>query len=183
MRKTVIVYGLISGLIVTLMFLIWMFFYQKGVFDLENGEIFGYGSMIVALSMIFFGIKSYRDNHNGGSIRFWKGVQIGLLISLIASLVYAAGWEVYVQTSPDTVNSFIDNYGEHYVNKLREGGATQEELDRTINEMASFREMYKNPLIRIGFTIIEILPVGIIVSVLSAALLRKKELLPAASTA
>lgn len=178
MRKIVIVYGLITGFIVTAMFQIWMFFYQRGVFDLENGEIFGYGSMIVALSMIFFGIKSYRDNHSGGSIRFWKGVQIGLLISVIASLVYAAGWEIYVRTSPDTVNSFIDNYSEHHINKLREGGATPEEIDRTANEMASFREMYKNPLIRFGFTIIEILPVGIIVTLLSAALLRKKELLP-----
>lgn len=183
MRKIVIVYGLISGLIVVAMFQIWMFFYQKGVFDFENGEIFGYGSMIVALSMIFFGIKSYRDNHNGGSIRFWKGVQVGLLISLIASFIYAAGWEIYVRTSPDTVNAFLEKYTEHYIDKLRKGGAAPEEINQTVSEMGSFREMYQNPLIRFGITIIEILPVGIIVTLISAALLRKKELLPAADTA
>lgn len=177
MKKIVIVYGLIAGVIVTVLLWLWMILFQKGVVNFDNGEMFGYGSMLVALSMVFFGIKSYRDNQSNGSIRFWKGVQVGLLISIIGALVYAVGWEAYYQLSPDVRDGFIDRYTEHYVNRLKEKGAPQAEIERTAGEMARFHETYKNPAIRFGITIIEILPVGIIVTLLSAAILRKKEIL------
>ena len=175
MRKVVITYGLISGAIITSLFLISMYLWSKGIINFDNGEYFGYGSMLVALSMVFFGIKSFRDNQNSRSIGFWKGAQIGILISLLASFVYAAGWEVYMQASPE--NSFIDEYTEHYIGKLKEKGTPQEEIDKTVTEMASMKEMYKNPVIRFGMTLMEILPVGIIVTLVSAAILRKKEVL------
>lgn len=178
MRRISLVYGLIAGLVVSVLLWIWMYFFQKGYLDLDNGEIYGYGSMIVALSMVFFGIRSFRDNYNGGSIRFWKGVQVGLLISLIAALVYTAGWEIYFQTNQEAVNGFFDKYTEHHLNKLRAAGAAQAEIDQTANEMANFREWYGNPLIRFGATLAEILPVGVIVTFISAGLLRRKELLP-----
>lgn len=178
MQKIVIVYGLIAGFIAAILLSLWMYFFRQGVADLDSGEIVGYGSMIIALSMIFFGIKSYRDNQNRGVISFWKGIKVGLLISLIAAVVYAVGWEIYMLISPDTVNRFFDSYTEHSLNKLREGGATHQVIERTAGEMAAFREMYTNPLIRFGLTMIEILPVGFVVTLVSAALLRKKELLP-----
>jgi len=152
-----------------------MYLWQKGIINFDNGEYFGYGSMLVALSMVFFGIKSYRDNQNGKSIGFWKGVQVGILISLLASFVYAAGWEVYMRTNPE--NAFMEEYTQHYVSKLKEKGSPQEEIDKTIAEMASMKEMYNNPIIRFGMTLMEILPVGIIVTLLSAGILRKKEVL------
>ena len=98
-----------------------------------------------------------------------------ILISLLAAFVYAGGWEVYMQADPG--NNFFEKYTEHYVGKLKEKGASQEEIDKTTNEMASMQEMYKNPIIRFGMTLMEILPVGIIVTLLSAAILRKKEVL------
>ena len=175
MRKIVITYGLISGAIITCLFLISMYLWSKGIITFDNGEYFGYGSMLVALSMVFFGIKSYRDNQNRKSIGFWKGAQVGILISLLASFVYAAGWEVYMQTNPE--NTFFDKYTEHYIGKLKEKGALQEEIDKTTNEMASMKVMYNNPIIRFGMTLMEILPVGMIVTLLSAAILRRKEVL------
>ena len=175
MRKIVITYGLISGAIITSLFLLSMYLWQKGIINFDNGEYFGYGSMLVALSMVFFGIKSFRDNKNGKTIGFWKGAQVGILISLLASFVYAAGWETYMQTNPQ--NTFIEEYTDHYIGKLKEKGASQEEVDKTKTEMASMQQMYKNPVIRFGMTLMEILPVGIIVTLLSAAILRKKEVL------
>lgn len=174
MKKIVIVYGLISGAIITCFLWIWIYLWEKGILTFDNGEIFGYGSMLVALSMIFFGIKSYRDNQNDRSIRFWKGVQIGFSISLLASVVYAGGWETYLQT---TDGNFMESYIEHYISKLKEKGTPQDEIDRTTAQMAALREMYKNPLVRFGMTLAEILPVGIIVTLLSAAILRRKEIL------
>jgi hypothetical protein len=175
MKKIVITYGLISGAIITGLFLISMYLWSKGIINFDNGEYYGYGSMLVALSMVFFGIKSFRDNQNSKSIGFWKGAQVGILISLLASFVYATGWEVYMQASP--TNSFMEEYTSHYISKLKEKGTPQEEIDKTMTEMASMMEMYKNPIIRFGMTLMEILPVGIIVTLLSAAILRKKEVL------
>src|SRR5258708_7227663 len=175
MRKIVITYGLISGAIITFLLLLSMYLWGKGIITFDNGEYFGYGSMLVALSMVFFGIKSFRNNENSRSIGFWKGAQVGILISLLASFVYAAGWEVYMQTNPK--NTFMDEYTEHYIGKLKEKGTPQEQIDKTVTEMASLKEMYKNPIIRFGMTLMEILPVGIIVALLSAAILRKKEVL------
>jgi hypothetical protein len=179
MKKIVLVYGLIAGVVVAAMIQLWMFFYREGIADHDNGLIFGYASMIIALSMVFFGIKSYRDNQNGGTIGFWKGVQVGILISLVAALVYAGAWEIYVQARPDNVNDFLDQYTEHQLNSLRESGASAEEIERAASEIASFRKMYENPLARFGVTLMEIAPVGIVVTIISAALLRKRELLPA----
>jgi len=175
MRKIVITYGLISGAILTCFFLLGMYLWSKGIITFDNGEYFGYGSMLVALSMVFFGIKSFRDNQNGRSIRFWKGVQVGILISLLASFIYAAGWEVYMQANPE--NAFMEEYTKHHIGKLKEKGTPQEEIDKTVSDMASMQEMYKNPFIRFGMTLMEILPVSIIVTLISAAILRKKEVL------
>lgn len=175
MRKIVITYGLISGAIITCLFLLSMYLWSKEFINFDNGEYFGYGSMLVALSMVFFGIKSYRDNQKGKSIGFLKGAQVGILISLLSSFVYAAGWEVYIRTNPE--NTFMEEYTKHYIGKLKEKGVSQEEIDKTTTEMASMQEYYKNPVIRFGMTLLEILPVGVIVTLLSAAILRRKEFL------
>lgn len=175
MRKVVFTYGLISGAIIICFMLLSMYLWEKGIINFDNGELIGYGSMLVALSMVFFGVKSFRDNQIRKSIGFWKGVQVGILISLLASFVYAAGWEVYMQTKPQ--NNFIDKYAEHHIDKLKSNGSPQDVIDKTVSEMESMKEMYKNPLIRFGMTLMEILPVGILVTLLSAAILRRKEIL------
>jgi len=141
--------------------------------DSDYGELVGYSSMLIALSMVFFGIKSYRDNQNGRKIGFWKGAQIGILISLLASVMYAAGWEAYLQTNP----TFMDQFVEKYIEKLKAKGTPPEQVEEAIKSMASVQEMYKNPFLRFGITVSEILPVGIIVTLISAGILRRKEVL------
>ena len=93
MRKIVLTYGLIAGAIVSVMILGSIPLWNRGILNFDNGEIVGYTTMVIALSMIFFGIKSCRDYHFKGSINFWQGVKIGLLITLIASIMYAITWE------------------------------------------------------------------------------------------
>jgi len=175
MKKIVITFGLISGVIAAaLMWLLVTLLLSKAL-DFDNGEIFGYATMIVALSMVFFGVKSYRDN-NGGHIGFWKAVQVGVLISLVSAVCYAASWELYYPTKG---GEFLQQYTSHYIEKMKQEGTPPEEIEATSKEMDGFVEMYKNPVIRIAMTLMEILPVGIIVSFICAALLRRKELLPA----
>src|SRR5215210_8579992 len=94
MTKIVLIFGLISGAIAATLMWILMGFVNKGSINFDNGMIWGYATMIIALSLVFFGVKSYRDN-NGGHITFLKGLQVGTLISLISAVCYAASWEVY----------------------------------------------------------------------------------------
>jgi hypothetical protein len=112
------------------------------------------------------------------SIGFWKGVQIGLLITLIASIMYAGGWEVYLQANPGLRDGFIQKYTEHQVGKLKEQGAPPEDIASLENQMKTMGELYKNPVVRVGFTLMEILPVGLIVTLISAGLLRRRKAAP-----
>jgi hypothetical protein len=152
------------------MFFITMPLYEKGILTMENGELVGYSTMIVALSLIFFGIKSYRDNHLEGSITFGKALKVGLLITLIASLIYAITWEIISNTMQD----FVTQMGDKYSEKLKAEGSTQAEIDE-------YKAIYENPFIRFAMTLMEIAPVGILISLLSAGLLRIRGFLPPSS--
>lgn len=177
MKKVIITYGLIGGVIVSAIMLGSHPLLDKGIINYDNGMIIGYGSMVIALSMVFFGVKSYRDQHSGGAISFWQGVKIGMLITLLASVMYALTWEVYYNTA---ASDFTEKYTQYHVDKMVSDGASQAEIDDTRAEMESFNELYdESLLIRFGVTLMEILPVGVVITFLSAALLRKREVLPA----
>lgn len=178
MKKIVLIYGLIAGVIVGAMMMITMPLYESGTLKLENGEWLGYTTMVIALSMVFFGMKSYRDNHLGGSITFGNALKVGLLITLIAALIYAFSWEI---TRLNMKGDFMTLYGEKQIEKMKIEGATEAALIEAKKKMDDFGLMYKNPFIRFGITLMEIAPVGILISLLSAGLLRKKIFLPAES--
>lgn len=173
MKKTILIYGFIAGFIVGGLMLATMPLWNSGVINHDNGALVGYTTMVIALSLIFFGVKSYRDNHAGGAISFWKAVQIGMLITTIAAVMYALSWEVsYNMIMAD---DFIQKMTDHYVNEMKAKGATAEEMK---NMVSSFESYKNNPVIRFGMTLMEILPVGIVITLLSAGLLRRKEFLP-----
>src|SRR5262245_10637220 len=178
MRKVTLTFGLLAGAIISVFMVIGMALWEKtGKFT--HSMLLGYATMVIALSMIFFGIKSYRDNYQNGVIRFWKGFQVGLFIALIASLMYAITWETYMQARPASVAAFIDHYAESQVIEMKEKGASAAEIDREVKKMDGLKKMYANPAIRFGMTLMEILPVGVIITLICAAILRKKEFLPA----
>ncbi len=178
MRKIVIVYGGISGLLMVMMFLISFAMMENGALSFENSELFGYTTMIIVLSLIFFGVKSFRDKHSNGTITFGKGFKVGISIAAVASLMYATGWEVYYN-STDLKETFMQRYTDLTIKKMQHDGKSQEQIDKKREEMRSFAEMYKNPFIRFGMTLMEIFPVGLVITLVSAGVLRKKGVLPA----
>lgn len=181
MKKLVIIYGLIAGTIVAAMMLITMPMYQSGKLKIENGELLGYSTMVIALSVIFFAVKSYRDKQSSGTITFLKGLKIGLLITLIAGVMYASAWEYMY---PKIGEDFIATYQHNYFEEMKAKGASDADIQTAKADMASFTEAYKNPIVRFSFTLfVEIFPVGLIISLLTAILLRKKEFLPATEPA
>ena len=177
MTKVVLIFGLISGVIAGVLMWILMGAVNTDAINFDNGMIWGYATMIIALSLVFFGIKSYRDNH-GGHISFLKGLQVGILISLISAFCYAASWELYY---PMVGDEFMQKYTTYYLDKMKTDGASDAEIETARVEGEQFMELYKNFFVRFSFSLIEILPVGVIVTLVSAALLRKRELLPAAT--
>jgi Protein of unknown function (DUF4199) len=178
MKKIVITYGIISGLITAGLMLATMPLYETGTLNFDNGALVGYTGMVIALSLVFFGIKSFRDNQAEGSVSFGRGFLIGMSITVIASVFYALAWEISYAKMGDR---FVQQWTNHEMEKLREAGATEAALEKAKDEWKDFGEMYKNPVIRFGMTLFEILPVGLVISLLSAALLRKKEFLPVSS--
>lgn len=171
MKKIVLICGSISGLIVTAMMVISVgMCYDDPNF--QGNMLLGYASMLLAFSLVFIGIKNFRDKQNNGVITFGKGFKIGLYISLIASTMYVLTWLVeYYAFIPD----FMEKYSAHMLNEAKTSGASQVEIDATIAEMAKYSELYKNPLFVILLTYMEVLPIGILVTLISAAILRKKD--------
>lgn len=170
MKKIVIVCGLIAGLIVSVLMVISIAIY-KSTGDFDNGMIYGYASMLLAFSLIFVGIKNYRDKYNNGIIGFGKAFKIGLFITLIASTIYVIVWLIdYYFFIPD----FGEKYASYMLEKLKASGASQVEIVKQTKEMANFSEMYKNPIINALFTYLEILPVGLIITLISSLILKRK---------
>jgi amino acid transporter len=175
MRKVIVTYGIIGGLIVSAIMFGTQPLMHKGSINMENGMVIGYASMVIALSMVFFGIKTYRDKHLNGAIKFGKAFQVGIIITLIASCMYGLAWEVCYNTF---ASNFMEAYTQSYLEKMASEGATVEAIAAKKAEMQTFGEWYKNPLVRFGATLVEILPVGLLITLLSAALLRKSNFLP-----
>ena len=169
MKKTVLTFGLISGGILSLMMAITFPFHDAIGFD--KGAVVGYTSMVAAFMLIFFGIRSYRDNVAGGSVSFARAFSVGMLIVVVATMCYVVTWEViYFNFGSD----FTAKYTAHTIEKARAGGASQAEIDKKVADMRRFAELYRNPAINAAFTFLEPMPVGLIIALVSAGILRRR---------
>lgn len=170
MKRIIISFGLISGLIITgIMIYTIAMCYNKD--DFEGNMVLGYASMILAFSFIFIGVKNYRDKYSNGLINFGKAFKIGFYISLVASTVYVVVWLIdYYVFIPD----FMDKYTTYVLKETKADGASLAELNEKAAEMADYKELYKNPLFVVLFTYSEILPVGLLIALISALILKRK---------
>jgi hypothetical protein len=171
MGKNVLIFGLIAGFISVVWFL-GMIFLGEECIGMENGMLYGYLIMLLAFSMIVVAVKNYRDKHLNGFISFGKAFKMGFLISLVASSVYVLVWLCYYFGSD---SNFIEQYSAYVINQLRESGATQAVIDQQIKEMADFAKMYENPFFNAMVTYMEILPVGLVVSLITALVMMKRK--------
>ena len=138
---------------------------------------FGYLVMLVALSLIFVGVKRHRDVEGGGVIRFGRAYGLGVGIAAVAGLIYVAGWELYTSLSGW---DFMADYTSSLLDQMRAEGASPAVIQAKQAEMQEMAGMYGNPLFRLPMLFAEIFPVGLLVALISAALLRNPKLLPAA---
>ena len=145
----------------------------------ENAALYGYLSMLLALTAVFLGIKHYRDNALGGVIKFVPALMVGLGISAVATLFWVVGWEITLVTGFD----FGTAYSNSVLEAARGRGASEAELRQVAADADAFLEMYANPVVRVPITFAEMFPIGALISLISAALLRNSRFLPARGSA
>lgn len=169
MKKIVLTFGLIAGAILSVLMFATLPFADRIGFDYSL--LVGYTTMVLAFLLVFFGIRSYRENVGGGQISFGRAVSVGILIVLIASVMYVIAWEIlYYNFIPD----FADKYTAHLLEKSRAAGASPEQLAVEEEKMKSIKWMLDNPFINGAVAFVEPLPVGVVLTLVSAAILRKR---------
>ena len=169
MRKIIVTFGLISGAVSSLMMIVLVTFGGRIGFD--RGAIIGNTSIVLSFLMVFFGIRTYRDNIGNGQITFAKGFTVGLCITLISCIFYVVTWEViYYNFLP----GFWDAYGAHLAAKLTASGASPAAVQAELEQARKYKELYKNPFFNAALTFIHPVPIGLVITLFSALVLRRK---------
>ena len=168
MKKTVLTFGLISGAVSSVMMLATLPFVDRIGFD--RGEILGYTTIVLSFLLVFFGVRSYREN-SGGTMTFGRGFMVGLLITLVSCACYVVTWEIiYFKLMPE----FGEKYSAYTIEHLKASGASQQAIEASVRERQGFKQMYDNPWMNAAITFTEPFPIGLVVTLISAAVLRKK---------
>ena len=170
MKKTVLIFGLISGAVSSIMMIATVPFADKFGYD-KGAYVVGYTAIVLSFLLVYFGIRSYRDNAGNGHITFAKAFAVGILITLISCIFYVVTWEVIYF---NFMHDFMDNYGAHTIETLKASGASPAAVQVQVQQLKKFKEQYENPLFNSLMTFIEPFPVGLAITLISAAVLRKK---------
>jgi hypothetical protein len=172
MKQLVWKHGLMSGVVLAVLTTLMMWLCLSRRLDFRYSEVAGYTAMVLSFLFVFFGIRSYRDEVAGGAIAFGRAFKVGLLITLVTCAFYVLAWEVvYWGFYPE----FLDDYSVFQLERMRAGGATAAEIAAMRAQMARFAELYKNPLINVAITFLEVFPIGLIVTLVSAGILKRRE--------
>jgi len=170
MGKTIWKFGLLSGVVAAGMMAIYMPISVK-----LNHEglawVLGYAGIVLSFLVVYFGVRSYRDNVCGGQISFGRAFGVGMCMVLISSVFYVVTWEIVYF---NFLHGFMDNYGNHVIEKLKASGASAAVIQAKTAEMQRSRALYENPLYNAAITFLEPFPVGVLMTLISAAVLRRK---------
>lgn len=167
-KSTILKFGLISGVVSAgLMALNITLVGDHGT----KGLVLGYTAMVLSFLLVYFGIRSYRDGAGGGEITFGRAFGIGISITLISCVFYVVAWEIlYFNFLP----GFMDNFAAHSIEQMKAAGASAVAIQAKAEQMKQFKAMYDNPLTNAAMTFVEPFPVGLLITLVSAAVLRKK---------
>ncbi|MDR7230207.1 hypothetical protein J2X45_001288 [Caulobacter sp. BE264] len=174
MQRTILIHGLASGAIIILGMIATIVFSRGGA--PHSNVWLGYLIMLVGLSAILMAVKSHRDKALGGVIRFWPALLVGLGVALVAGLAYVVIWEAYLALTDYT---FMEQYVAATLAQKKAAGLSGAEYAKLASDLEAMKRSYANPLLRMPMTFAEIFPVGVLVALVSAALVRNPKFLPA----
>ena len=170
LKKTIITFGLISGVLSSVM----MFGSFRYLGDLNHGQkalVIGYATIVLSFLLVYFGIRSYRDNLAGGTITFGRAFTIGICITLISCVFYVVTWEIVYF---NFLHGFMDSYFAHQIQKVQSTPGTAEAIQAKVAAIRHSQQLYENPFVNALYTFIEPFPVGLLITLISAAVLRRK---------
>jgi hypothetical protein len=170
MKKTILTFGLISGVISSVL----MCATIPVLRDSEHGDkglLIGYTAIVLSFLLVFFGIRSYRDNLANGTISFGRAFSIGICITLISCAFYVITWEILYF---NFLHGFMDSYFAAQIQKAQSSPGTTVAIQAKIAAIRHSQQLYENPLVNALYTFIEPFPVGLLITLISAAILRRK---------
>jgi hypothetical protein len=169
MKKTVLTFGLIAGVIMSV--LMDGSVLLGGKIGLGHSLVLGYANLVASFLLVYFGIRSYRDNTLAGQISFGRAFACGILITLITTVCYVATWEVvYFNFIPH----FMDSYFAAQIHRVQAKGLDPATTAARVAAIQHSQQLYQNPLVNMAYTFMEPLPVGLVITLISAAILRRK---------
>lgn len=169
MKKIIVTWGLIAGAILAAA--MWATLPWMERIGFEYGAAIGYTGMVLAFLMVYFGVRGYREQRGGSALGFGRAFGVGMGIVAVATACYVLSWQVMLRF---VIPDFPQRYAAHAVDKARQAGADAAQLAALQREMEDFQRLYAQPLVSIGFSVLEPLPVGLLAALTSAALLRRR---------
>jgi hypothetical protein len=169
MKKHILTFGLISGAISSLLMAAALPLEDKIPYD--KALVIGYTTIVLSFLLVYFGIRSYRDNAVDGQITFTKAFAVGIAITLISCLCYVVTWEVIYF---NFMHDFMDKYSAHMIERAKAAGASPAALQAQVEQAKKYKEMYENPLFNAAITFLEPFPIGLAITLLSSLVLRRK---------
>ena len=170
MKKTVLTFGLIAGVMISVLMDGSLLLANK-IGSGHNSMVLGYTMMVASFLLVYFGIRSYRDNTLAGQISFGRAFACGILIALITTVCYVATWEVlYFNFMPH----FMDSYWAAQIHKVQSSGLDPAATAASVAAIQRSQRLYQNPIVNMAYTFMEPLPVGLLITLISAAILRRK---------
>jgi Protein of unknown function (DUF4199) len=169
MKKVVLTFGLISGVMISVLMGGSLLIANK--IGSVHSMLLGYTMMVASFLLVYFGIRSYRDNNLGGQISFGRAFACGILITLITTVFYVAMWEIlYFNFMPH----YMDSYFAAQIHHVQSAGLDAATTAAKVAEIQHSQQLYQNPFVNMAYTAIEPLPVGILITLISAGILRRK---------
>lgn len=166
MKRPILIFGLVIGTILCINMVV-MINMMYGPTEFEGNDVLGYAAMVLLFSLIFFGVRNYRNKYLEGYISFWEAFKSGAMIAFVGSTLYVVVWLFYYYLF---VPDFVDVYTDYVLNNT-----PQAEIAAKTQEMADLKEMYKNPLFVILITYFEVLPIGLVVALISSFILKRNK--------
>ncbi|HWB28221.1 MAG TPA: DUF4199 domain-containing protein [Chitinophagaceae bacterium] len=166
MKKAFLRYGLLSGAFIVVLFTLDMS--VLGSFGVS--EVAGYISIVLSLCFVYFGLRYFRDKQNNGVLTFGQGIKLGLLITLIPSTCFGAFDLVYVRFfNPD----FYDKYTESQIARLK-ATVPAAEFETKAAAMREQMKFWSQPWADFLLMFLTVAAIGVIITVLSAFILKRK---------
>ena len=178
MKRIVLTFGLIGGVIISVLMGTSLLLADK--IGSGHSMALGYTIMVASFLLIYFGIRSYRDNNLAGQISFGRAFVCGILIALITSVFYVVMWEIlYFNFMPH----YMDGYFAAQIHKAQISGLDPAAIAAQVAALRHSQDLYQNPWVNMAYTIMEPLPVGLVITLVSAAILRRKPSIEPAAAA